>query len=360
MNHSLWPLKKRRPQSAASRSATFLTSVTADEEAPELDEVAVQAVLQNRVEHRVHCAMNKWIAERHPPVVLARQGTLALNLHAKFVWVGMSWDVLSGTGPPCELDILAFCLDRNGVCKSKKDVVYWGNQASTLDVLTHQDGGKPGDMETLKLSTYRAKVAGICEILIFVNIRRGRRLGQFWDQNVRSCKCSCYEKFGSRYREFASVLIEPPFGAGTTTVEVARLKRQSGAWGFHAVCNETKLTTKQLHETFGEGFNPAAPHAIKRAKGEAYAMEDYQTADAILVGFSWVSLPSRSGAATKLHVAVAMLDANGRLCKPMITGLTNKGAGVVHKCESHAAFMDDDNMDSETVEVRLSQVQWWR
>ena len=45
-----------------------------------------------------------------------------------------------------------------GLCASRKDLVYWGNQSSQSGALVHQDGGMGTDMETVKLSFYRAKV----------------------------------------------------------------------------------------------------------------------------------------------------------------------------------------------------------
>ena len=51
-------------------------------------------------------------------------------------------------------------LSSSQVCATRKDLVYWANQSSTLGALEHSDGGIGSDIETVKLFFYRAKVLG--------------------------------------------------------------------------------------------------------------------------------------------------------------------------------------------------------
>ena len=52
-------------------------------------------------------------------------------------------------------------------------------------------------------------------------------------------------------------------------------------------------------------------------------------AQTVVVGFSWMVVKPRRGPRAKVYVVVAMLDANGRLAKPLITDANNKCPGIV-------------------------------
>ena len=97
------------------------------------------------------------------------------------------------------------------------------------------------------------------EVVIFVNIRDGRKLGQSFSNNVRRLKCTCYDKFGGRYRDFAYVIASPPFAKGATNLEVARLKFQDDAWQFRCTRSETTAPLKQIYEVWKRRYAESFP-----------------------------------------------------------------------------------------------------
>uniref|UniRef100_A0A7S1I7S3 TerD domain-containing protein n=1 Tax=Eutreptiella gymnastica TaxID=73025 RepID=A0A7S1I7S3_9EUGL len=309
------------------------------------------------VEAKVNTEMNTWIAQHRPAAVLDPSKEEAIVVDArqsKHIWVAMQWDLIpsyTSDGEPvsCELDVIAYCLNAAGTCRSMYDVVYFGHQSSALEALVHEDGGWEGHEETLKLSVYRAKVAGVKEVAVAVNIRNAMQVAQSWDQNVRSCTCICYDKFGSRYCEVGRTTLTGPFRHGTTTVEVARLQCQNSTWSFCAANNQHQCSSRGAYQLF---MKPTAS-ALKRGPGETYNLQDYQQIDTTYLGFRWFPVQERGRPTPKLEILIAPLSQTGCLVGHLVTALNCRSPGILHMGVTNPG---DSDGDTDVIELQLSRI----
>lgn len=147
------------------------------------------------------------------------------------VTLGLGWDIAS-RGTDFDLDASAFLL-KNGVLRSKNDIVYFGNLHHSSGAVRHMGdnltGEGEGDDEQIKVDLLKVP-ADYTEIVFAVNIYdsflRGQHFGKVKNAFIRMCDNTGKELY--RYNLTDSY-------SGKTAVVFARLYKDENGWQFHAV-----------------------------------------------------------------------------------------------------------------------------
>ena len=138
----------------------------------------LQPTIEDVIDRKVDDSVNEWLADRCPPVDLAkeRQVDLLTKLKSpKFLWVGLAWE-FAGDAAAAALQVCAFGLGADKKLHSDRDFVSPHSPCSRLDAVQHLVGGRKKDLENIKINLYRASQAGISEILVVAFLMAGTDL----------------------------------------------------------------------------------------------------------------------------------------------------------------------------------------
>ena len=312
------------------------------------------AAAENIVDHRVDTAMNQWIASKYPVQVLQPGDSIDVVKHLRqptSLWLGFQWQAMADDeDSPLHLDVMAFGLDGSFQCKTRKDMVYWGNSNSSMDALVHCEGGKEADAQTVRLQLSRAKIVGIAAVVFVVNIRDAKARGQCLGRSVRHLTCTVYDKFGDRHREIARVSLSGPFEPQAVALEMLRLVALRGSW-------TATVTAKPFHCSVRQLVAQFVSNSSRRMllKGENCHIHP-ETGHLVCVGLSWRLLPNLRHEALPINVLVVCLDSSGKQVGNIICPHNPRGRGIYHHNKACKAEHEAEEKDTETVELSPSAI----